>query len=277
MLHCSHDPAADGVRPEGLAVARLRPLQTPFEPGAGLCDPRCCDHPGGAPRSGGDVVSEDRALANDSTLEKVADPPDSVPAPEPGATIGRYELVRVLGSGGFGVVYEARDRQLERRVALKLFRVASADPPPRFEWFAREAKVLARLSHPSIVTLHDYGEHDRRPYLVLELLRGATLAELLLRGPLAPARALAIAIGVARALDHAHRARVIHLDLKPSNVFIGEDDHVTVLDFGLARLVPNRAASLMSATAQSSAAGLRGAGTPAFMAPEQLHGDADAR
>ncbi len=174
----------------------------------------------------------------------------------PGATVGRFELVRELGRGGFGVVWEAKDRELGRSVAFKAVR-AGGKTSLREERLLREAEAAARLSHPNIVTLFDVGRAEQGPYLVLELLRGKTLAERLARGALPVPEALRISVEVVKGLAHAHGQGVVHRDLKPENVFLCEDGQVKVLDFGLAH-----------AFGQRRAAG----GTSGYMAPEQQEG-----
>jgi TolB-like protein/Flp pilus assembly protein TadD len=172
-----------------------------------------------------------------------------------GAVIGRFELVRELGRGGFGVVYEARDRELGRSVAFKAIR-----PTPsagRDERLVGEAEIAARLSHPNIVTLHDVGRCGSGAYLILELLHGETLAARLRGGPLAEGEAVRIATEIARGLAHAHAQGVVHRDLTPRNVFICDDGQVKVLDFGLAHVFGRRRVA---------------AGTPGYMAPEQWRG-----
>ncbi len=173
-----------------------------------------------------------------------------------GLVIGRFELLRELGCGGFGVVFEARDRQLGRLVAFKALRPREHAPARvREAWLQREAEAAAQLNHPNIVSLYDAGTWDGGPYLILELLRGEALDARLARGPLALAEALAVAVDVARALAHAHAAGVVHRDLKPSNVFLTEGGWAKVLDFGLAHV---------SGTGRP----LDG-GTPRYMPPEQ--------
>ncbi len=178
------------------------------------------------------------------------------PAVRPGDVVaGRFELRRELGRGGFGLVFEALDRELGREVAFKAVlpgrRLASHDDG----WVQREAKAVACLNHPNIVTLHDLGAAPTGPYLIFELLHGETLAQRLRRGPFALRDAVALAAQVARVLDHAHRAGVVHRDLKPGNVFLCEGGAVKVLDFGLAHLFGR--------------GGPVSGGTPAYMAPEQ--------
>ncbi|HET8538894.1 MAG TPA: protein kinase [Anaeromyxobacter sp.] len=175
----------------------------------------------------------------------------------PGAVVaGRFELVREVGRGGFGVVYEARDRQLGRTVAFKAVR-AGDRAALREERLVREAEAAARLSHPNIVTLHDVGRTEHGPYLVLELLRGQTLADRLDQGPLPVREALRVAVEIARGLAHAHGEGVVHRDLKPANVFLLDEGQVKLLDFGLAHALGRRR---------------QDGGTPAFMAPEQWRG-----
>jgi serine/threonine protein kinase/tetratricopeptide (TPR) repeat protein len=170
--------------------------------------------------------------------------------------VGRFTLVRELGQGGFGVVWEARDRELGRSVAFKAVR-AGGKAGLREERLLREAEAAARLSHPNIVTLHDVGRCEWGPYLVLELLRGQTLADRLAQGQIPLREALRIAVEVARGVAHAHGQGVVHRDLKPANVFLCEDGQVKVLDFGLAHALGRRR---------------QDGGTPAYMAPEQWKG-----
>ena len=175
----------------------------------------------------------------------------------PGVVVdGRFEIVREVGRGGFGVVYEARDLSLQRTVAFKVVS-ASGKGAVREDRLLREAAAAARLCHPNIVQLYDLGHSEYGPFLVLEMLRGQTLAERLDEGPLPSQEAIHVARDVAAALAHAHSAGVIHRDLNPRNVFIEEEGHAKVLDFGLA-----------------SAFGQRGVdgGTPGYMAPEQWRG-----
>ena len=175
---------------------------------------------------------------------------------EPGAVIGRFELLREVGQGGFGVVYEARDRELGRLVAFKAVR-----PGPRRavreERLLCEAETAARLSHPNIVTLFDAGRAPQGPYLVMELLRGCTLACRPHPGPVLVREALRIAIEVAKGLAHAHAHGVVHRDLTPGNIFLCEDGQVKVLDLGLAHAFGHRKID---------------GGTPSYMAPEQRRG-----
>jgi tetratricopeptide (TPR) repeat protein len=185
----------------------------------------------------------------------------SVPA-QPGERIGRFEIVRELGRGGFGVVYEARDVELGRSVAFKAIRTGASDAA-REERALAEAEAAARLAHPNIVHLYDLGRCERGAYLILELLRGESLEDRLARGPFRLRDAVHVATEIARGLAHAHAQNVVHRDLKPGNVFLCDDGQVKVLDFGLAHVFGR--------------GGLEG-GTPSYMAPEQARGEpADAR
>ncbi len=172
-----------------------------------------------------------------------------------GTVIGRYELLREVGRGGFGVVWEARDRDLGRTVAFKALR--GRGEVAREKRLLAEAEVAARLSHPNIVTVLDVGRSDRGVYLVQEFLTGTTLAQRLLEGALPLREGLRIAIALARGLAHAHAHGVVHRDLTPNNVQLCEDGQVKLLDLGMAAALGRRK--------------LEG-GTPAFMAPEQADG-----
>jgi TolB-like protein/tetratricopeptide (TPR) repeat protein len=174
------------------------------------------------------------------------------PELRPGARVDRFELVRELGRGAFGVVFEARDTSLGRLVAFKVVRAGQGGVA--VDQLRREAETIARLAHPNLVTLYDFGLCAHGPYLVLELLRGQTLSARLARGPLPPAEAVAVAVDVARGLAWAHAHGVVHRDLKPSNIFLVEGGGAKVLDFGLAQAFGRRRL---------------GGGTPNCMAPEQ--------
>ena len=174
-----------------------------------------------------------------------------------------YELIERLGGGGMGVVYRARDRRLGRDVAVKVLRKtgAAGDEDLR-RLFEREARATAQLVHPNIVTLLHVGEHDKHPYLVLELLSGETLAaRLARRGSLPVREALSVLDSVLAALAFAHERGMLHRDLKPNNVFITGDERVKVLDFGVALSLDAEAGPVT-----------RAAGTPGYMAPEQQDG-----
>ncbi|TMQ17333.1 MAG: serine/threonine protein kinase [Deltaproteobacteria bacterium] len=163
-----------------------------------------------------------------------------------GETVGRYQVRRLLGQGGMGQVYLARDVVLGRSVALKIV------GPERggglsTERFLHEARAIARLNHPHVVQLYDFGEYRGGLYLALEYVEGDTLRERMRAGPLAVDEVLRLARAIADGLSHAHDHGVYHCDLKPSNVMIGKDGRVRVVDFGIARTGDN-AASTFSGT-----------------------------
>jgi serine/threonine protein kinase len=197
----------------------------------------------------------------------------------PGARLGPFEIVGVLGSGGMGEVYKARDTRLERTVAIKVLPDEIAADPDRRARFEREARATAILSHPNICTLYDVGEHASSLFLVMEHLSGETLAARLARGPLPLAQVLDYGAQIAEALSAAHHAGFVHRDLKPANVMLTKTG-VKLLDFGLAKAsaspVPGLA-MLPTTPADLTALGTI-LGTLQYMAPEQLEGrDADSR
>ena len=204
----------------------------------------------------------------------------------PGARFGPYELVSLAGSGGMGQVYKARDTRLDRTVAVKILPPELAADPEFRERFDREARVISQFDHPNICTLYDVGEAADVRFLVLQYLEGETLADRLSKGPLPVEQTLQIALQVAGALDFAHRAGVVHRDLKPGNIMLTAAG-AKLLDFGLAkssgaatvgsvRLQPDLTAGPTISnpiTAQGTILG-----TFQYMAPEQIEGhDADAR
>jgi serine/threonine-protein kinase len=184
---------------------------------------------------------------------------------EPGAMIGdRYELGRVLGSGGMAQVFLAYDRTLDREVAVKVLSERYAADPAFVERFRREASAAAGLNHPNIVSVYDRGETDGSYYIVMELLRGPDLKQIIRqRGPLAPAEAIDYALQILAALGAAHRRDVIHRDVKPQNVMVAPDGHLKVTDFGIAR-----AGDESGMTEAGSVIG-----TAQYLSPEQARGE----
>ena len=191
-----------------------------------------------------------------------------------GTQLGPYRIDGLLGAGGMGEVYRAHDTRLGRDVAVKVVPetfLRDADALARFE---REARAVAMLSHPNILTLHDFGRTDGISYAVMELLEGETLRARLESGALPMRKAIEIAAQIARGLAAAHEKQIVHRDLKPENVFIGVDGSVKILDFGLARLttgpaaVPSDAATVPAATERGVVLG-----TVGYMAPEQVRGE----
>jgi serine/threonine protein kinase len=153
-----------------------------------------------------------------------------------GRTLSHYRILRQVGAGGMGEVYEAEDLKLGRRVALKVLPEETSRDPQRRERFEREAKAVAALNHPNIVTLHSVEEADGLLFITLELLEGQTLRQRLPRGGLPTGQLLDIAIPLAEALAAAHQQGITHRDLKPENILITRDGKLKVLDFGLAKV-----------------------------------------
>ena len=154
---------------------------------------------------------------------------------EVGSRLGHYDVTALIGEGGMGQVYRARDTTLDRDVALKVLPDAFTADPDRLARFEREAKVLASLNHPNIGAIYGLEKSGDTRALVLELIEGPTLADRIKRGPIPLDEALPIAKQIAEALEAAHEAGVIHRDLKPANIKVRDDGTVKVLDFGLAK------------------------------------------
>ncbi|QHC22155.1 serine/threonine-protein kinase [Streptomyces sp. GS7] len=179
---------------------------------------------------------------------------------------GRYRLVRLIGRGGMGAVHEALDTGLDRRVAVKRLLAAGGldSGSTALRRFQREAQALARISHPGVVHVYDSGVHEGTPYIVMELLDGVGPAALVeAHGPLPPALAAEIGLGMCRALAAAHAAGVLHRDVKPTNVTVTRAGRVVLQDFGLARLAEEPAITQAGALL----------GTPQYMAPELIRGE----
>jgi serine/threonine protein kinase len=197
-----------------------------------------------------------------------------------GTRLGPYEILALLGAGGMGEVYRARDTRLQRTVAIKVLPPARAASPEVRRRFEREARSISQLSHPHICALYDVGREGEIDYLVMEYLEGETLADRLTKGPPPVDQALRIGIQIADALDRAHRHGIVHRDLKPGNVMLTKSG-VKLLDFGLAKeMAPPALPAGLTAFPTQANLTQEGAivGTIQYMAPEQLEGkDADAR
>ncbi len=154
-----------------------------------------------------------------------------------GTLLGPYEILSPLGKGGMGEVYRARDKKLDREVAVKVLPQSVATDPDRLARFEREAKAVAALSHPNILAIHDFGNQDGIAYAVTELLEGETLRGKLDTGPIPQKQAVDYALQIAKGLSAAHEKGVVHRDLKPENLFVTRDGHVKILDFGLAKRI----------------------------------------
>src|SRR5215831_17032779 len=163
-----------------------------------------------------------------------------------GTQLGSHEITALLGKGGMGEVYRARDLKLKREVAIKILPEEFAQDPDRVRRFQREAEVLASLNHPNIAGIHDLAEANGSRYLVLELVEGETLADRIARGPIPIEEALGISKQICEALEAAHERGIIHRDLKPANVKLTPDGKVKVLDFGLAKAMENGSATALS-------------------------------
>ena len=189
----------------------------------------------------------------------------------PGTELGPYEIIAPVGSGGMGEVYRARDTRLDRLVAIKILPASVAGDPDRLARFAREAKAVAALSHPNVLSIHDFGTSDGISYAVTELLDGATLRERLASGPVPMQKAIDITVQIARGLSAAHDKGIVHRDLKPENLFLTRDGHLKILDFGLAKqTTPSSAVD--GQTALNTEAGVV-MGTVGYMSPEQVRGE----
>jgi eukaryotic-like serine/threonine-protein kinase len=198
-----------------------------------------------------------------------------------GVRLGIYEILELIGMGGMGEVYRARDPRLNRDVAVKILPALVAADPDRLARFKREAQVLASLNHSNIAAIYGLEESAGMQALILELVDGPTLADRIAQGPVPLDEALPIAVQIAHALEAAHERGIVHRDLKPANIKVRPDGTVKVLDFGLAKALANDGAAPESfATVTSPALTRLGVilGTAAYMSPEQARGkEADKR
>jgi serine/threonine-protein kinase len=197
-----------------------------------------------------------------------------------GKTLGRYEIVALLGAGGMGEVYRARDTQLSRPVAIKVISAKVTQSKKAIDRFEREAKTVAQLSHPNILEIHDFGREDGVVYAVTELLEGQDLRDRM-RGSMLPlSKALEIGVAVANGLAAAHSKGIIHRDIKPENIFVTSTGQVKILDFGIAGLKGGAPLEDVDLEARTESLTLTGdvVGTMGYMSPEQIRGEkADPR
>ncbi len=189
-----------------------------------------------------------------------------------GKNLGRYRILSQLGKGGMAVVYEALDTTLDRRVAIKFIQPGKEQLDIFLARFKREARMLAKLSHPNIVKIFDSGEYEDSPYLVMEYIQGGTLKDLMKGKPIPWKRSMQIIIQMARALDAAHKEGILHRDIKPSNILMANDLDPMLSDFGVAKIMADEGETVTTLTDTGM-----GIGTPDYMAPEQGVGEASER
>ena len=200
-----------------------------------------------------------------------------------GRTVSRYTVLSKLGSGGMGVVFEAEDAELGRRVAIKFLPEEAVRSPDALDRFKREARAASALNHPHICTVHDIGVHDGKPFLVMERCRGRRSSTRSSGKALSIEKVAALGEQIADALDAAHRAGIVHRDVKPANLFVTERGEAKVLDFGLAKVASSESGAGVTPDAPTVAGEHLTAfgttiGTVAYMSPEQARGEpVDAR
>jgi TolB-like protein len=197
-----------------------------------------------------------------------------------GRIVSHYKILENIGEGGMGVVYEAEDLKLGRRVAIKFLSQNTGSDPLALSRFQREARSASGLNHSNICTIYEIDEFEGQPFIVMELLRGGTLTRYIDDKPLPEARLLELGIQIAEALEAAHAAGIVHRDIKPANIFVTERGQIKVLDFGLAKLaslrVRHATATTLAAGSDRSSTGTGSGimvGTVAYMSPEQARGD----
>src|SRR5271155_598127 len=197
----------------------------------------------------------------------------------PGSKLGPYDIQAAIGAGGMGEVYSARDARLSRDVAIKILPASFSADADRLQRFAQESRAAAALNHPNILSIYDIGEDRGAPYVVSELLEGETLRDRLRSGALSSRKAIEYAQQIARGLAAAHEKGIVHRDLKPENLFITNEGHAKILDFGLAKFIHSEAdASDNAPTVQVATEAGTVLGTAGYMSPEQVRGKAaDAR
>jgi serine/threonine protein kinase len=192
-----------------------------------------------------------------------------------GTKFGSYEILGLLGAGGMGEVYRARDPALKREIAIKVLPSFVSRDPDRLQRFEQEAQAAAALDHPNILAVHQFGAFDGSPYLISELLVGESLRQVLQRGPLPFRKAIDYGIQIAHGMAAAHDHGIVHRDLKPENLFITKDGRVKILDFGLAKLKqPQQESDGSAPTLTAGTDPGMVMGTAGYMSPEQVRGQA---
>jgi len=203
----------------------------------------------------------------DSFLE--SSPVSAIQALSAGAKLGNFEIVKLLGRGGMGEVWRARDARLKRDVAIKVLPAGLARDPDRIARFEREARAASALNHPNIVAIYDIGRDNGTYWIASELVSGETLRRMIERGPLPAPKAVEIATQVAAGLAAAHAASLVHRDLKPDNIMVTRGGQVKILDFGLAKQRRTAADSTTSYLTDEGTV----LGTAGYMSPEQVRGE----
>jgi dienelactone hydrolase/predicted Ser/Thr protein kinase len=238
-------------------------LERPPEQRCAYLDQACADP---ALRREVESLIAARETGHETVTQAAVFGPSRTPAP--GTTLGPYEILSLLGAGGMGVVYRARDSRLERDVAIKFLPCDSPASIEARKRFRQEALALAKVSHQNIAAIYDVGESQGTDYLVMEYVPGQSLAERFRSGPLPLAETLLIGVQVANALQEAHERGIVHRDLKPGNLIVTPKGQVKVLDFGLAKLLA------LEGDRTRTVAGTRGiVGTPLYMSPEQVNAE----
>ena len=188
------------------------------------------------------------------------------------AVLGPYRIVSLIGEGGMGAVYKAKDTRLGRDVAVKILTNVTMNDRERLQRFEQEARATGMLNHPNLLTIFDVGQADDAPYLVSELLEGETLRDRLNRGPVPPRKTVEVALQMANGLAAAHEKGIVHRDLKPENIFLTRDGRVKILDFGIAKLSPLAGSDGPTFRPTATEPGMV-LGTVGYMSPEQVRGE----
>jgi serine/threonine protein kinase len=212
--------------------------------------------------------TDDRFLESSALNMTARNLAEEAPRPLRGQRLGSYELIDPIGAGGMGEVWRALDPALGRHVAIKILSSQYSRDPDRLRRFEQEARAAGMLNHPNVLAIYAVGKQEDSPYLVTELLEGATLRQRLASGAIPEGKAIEYGDQIVQGLAAAHEKGIVHRDLKPENIFITRDDRVKILDFGLAKLVQ----SGPEHQAQTQTASGMALGTPAYMSPEQVRG-----